>query len=61
MPLAREPYCTRSQIVRYYDGAHQVAVVHQYMRPDGTIGAWGRPDPKAVLHEGVLYQLQIES
>src|SRR5947207_1701114 len=46
-PKAQEPFCTRSQIIAYYerDGT-PVALVHQYLRPDGTIGASGRPDPK---------------
>jgi len=43
----REPYCTRSQIVFYYDlDNNLLAVVHQYLRPDGTLGASGLPDPK---------------
>lgn len=49
-PLASEPHCTRSQIVCYY--THQcelVAEVHQYLRPDGTLGASGRPDPKRLV------------
>jgi hypothetical protein len=55
-PLAGEPYCTRSQIVAYRDDlGHQVARVHQYLRPDQTIGLSGRPDPQLVLEEGVLY------
>jgi hypothetical protein len=54
---------TRSQIVAYYEpgkssgsvlGA-KVAVVHRYLKPDGTLGASGRPDPKTVLFEGQLY------
>jgi len=45
-PLAREPFCTSSQIVAYYrsDGT-PVAMAHRYLRRDGTIGAGGRPDP----------------
>jgi hypothetical protein len=33
----------------------KVAVAHQYLRPDGTLGASGRPDPKAIFSEDVLY------
>ena len=52
-----EPFCTRSQIVAYHDAVgHRVAVVHQYLRPDGTIGGSGRPDPKLLIEEGVVYQ-----
>lgn len=54
--LSGEPHCTQSQIVAYLlpDGT-KVATVHQYMRPDGTLGASGRPDPKALVKDGVLY------
>ncbi len=51
-----EPYCTRSQIVAYLDSrGRQVALVHQYRRKDGSIGASGKPDPKKLFHEGRLY------
>lgn len=42
------PYCTYSQEVSYRrkrDG-EELARVHQYFRPDGTLGASGLPDPK---------------
>jgi hypothetical protein len=55
-PLADEPFCTKSQIVEYVDrSGNTVAHVHQYVRTDGTLGASGRPDPKALCHNGVLY------
>lgn len=42
-----QPPCTRSQVVFYFDqSGARVAVVHQYLRPDGTLGASGKPDPK---------------
>jgi len=48
-----EPRCTRSQMVLYAtkDGK-PVALVHQYRRPDGQIGASGRPDPKRLFVSG---------
>ena len=52
-----EPYCTHSQIVYYYakDG-EKLAIVHQYLRPDGTLGASGIPDPKYLrLADRILY------
>ena len=56
-PRAFLPTCTRSQILVYLDrSSRMVAVVHQYLRPDGTLGASGRRDPKALRHEGVLYR-----
>jgi hypothetical protein len=43
-------------MIAYFDGDGQrVAVVHQYLRTDGTLGASGRPDPKRLLEGGVLY------
>ena len=47
-PAARgEPSCTHSRIIRYLDATgNWVAEVHQYLRPDGTRGGSGKPDPK---------------
>jgi len=55
---ANEPFCTRSQMVSYRDSEdNEVARVHQYLRPDKTIGASKRPDPKRILVGDVLYRL----
>ncbi len=52
-----EPYCTRSQIIGYYDqGGNRVAVVHQYLRPDGTVGGSGKPDPKHLVEGDIVYR-----
>jgi hypothetical protein len=59
LPLAMEPYCTRSQIVSYRDAqGTEIARVHQYRRIDGTIGLSGRPDPKKLLVNGIIYRYQ---
>jgi len=51
-----EPTCTRSQIIAYRDErGRQVARVHQYRRPDGMLGASGRPDPQLLLENGIVY------
>lgn len=51
-PEANQPAGTLSQMVWYYDGTGQrVALVHQYLRRDGSLGASGRPDPKRLLLE----------
>jgi len=51
-----------SQMVSYRDSSGQeVARVHQYLRPDGTIAASGKPDPKRLLQEGILYRLEKKS
>jgi hypothetical protein len=53
---ASEPYCTRSQMVAYMNSeGMEVARVHQYLRPDGTIGGSGKPDPKRLLFNGAIY------
>lgn len=51
-----EPFCTRSQIIAYFDAeGNQLAIVHQYLRPDGTIGASGKPDPKRLRQGDTIY------
>jgi hypothetical protein len=55
-PKANVPICTQSQLISYLNAAGQeIARVHQYLQPDGTLGASGKPDPKRLLHEGILY------
>ena len=57
-PLAKEPECTRSQLLGYFDSANtEVARAHRYLRPDNTTGLSGLPDPKLVVDAGVLYYL----
>lgn len=52
-----EPYCTRSQIIEYWEWIGQmIAKVHRYLRPDGTIGGSGLPDPKVLVEGGIRYQ-----
>ena len=45
-PESQQPPGTRSQRVAYMRGNQLVAIVHQYVLPDGRIGASGLPDPK---------------
>ena len=59
LTAANEPFCTRSQMISYRDSNnHEIARVHQYLRTDGTIGASGKPDPKRLFKDGVLYRLE---
>lgn len=54
-PVPGDPPCTMSQALIYRDSAGQfVALVHQYLRPDGTLGASGQPDPKRLKVEDVM-------
>lgn len=56
---AGEPNGTLSQMVSYRDSDNrEVARCHQYLRPDGTIGGSGKPDPKRVYLEGTLFRLE---
>jgi hypothetical protein len=50
-PLSDDPICTRSQIVAYVDDeGNEVARVHQYLRPDKSLGGTARaPDPQEML------------
>jgi hypothetical protein len=60
-PPGNEPYCTRSQIVYYYDqDKNPVAIVHQYLRPDGTLGASGKPDPKRIFLENRIISVKTK-
>lgn len=47
---------TRSQVLRYLDAEGRWLVeVHQYLRPDGSLGASGQPDPKRLrLQDRIL-------
>ncbi len=52
-----EPFCTRSQIVACVAAnGDKIAVVHRYLRQDGSLGGSGKPDPKMLLEAGVLYR-----
>jgi len=56
LAAANEPRCTYSEMISYLDQeGNEVARVHQYKRPDGSMGASGRPDPKRLLSDGVIY------
>ena len=45
-----EPKCTHSQMLVYWESkVKPVALVHQYLRPDGKLGGSGKPDPKIIV------------
>lgn len=46
---------TRSQLVAYFDGDIIVARVHQFLQPDGTLGASQIPDPKELRVESEIW------
>ena|SRR6478672_4090409 len=52
-----QPAGTRSQILAYTDSDGVVILrCHRYLRPDGSLGASGRPDPKWIFHGNVIYK-----
>lgn len=58
LPLAGEPFCTYSQEISYINKANQeIARAHRYLRPDGTIGLSGLPDPKRLFLNDTWYRL----
>lgn len=55
---AGQPRGTKSQIVAYINSnGDQIALVHQYLKPDGTLGGSGKPDPKELLEGEVLFKI----
>lgn len=54
-----QPPGTLSQRVEYWTTVEgrlvKIATAHRYLRPDGSLGGSGLPDPKRVLHNGVVY------
>jgi hypothetical protein len=56
-PDANQPSGTLSEIlsIRTKDGV-ELSRVHRYLRPDGSIGGSGRPDPKKLFEDGVVYR-----
>jgi hypothetical protein len=52
----RIPAGSLSQSVIYRDElGRRVARVHQFLKPNGKLGASGKPDPKFLEYDGDLY------
>lgn len=48
---------TRSQQVIYRDSeGYDVAIVHQFLRPDGLLAGFERPDPTHLYVDGIHYR-----
>jgi hypothetical protein len=56
-----QPAGTLSQRVLYFEGELLVAIVHQYLLPDGSIGASGLPDPKWLRDGETILKFQPTS
>lgn len=52
-----EPPGTLSGLVEIVDPSNleRIAIAHRLLRPDGTLGASGLPDPKMVYAEGIIH------
>jgi hypothetical protein len=51
-----EPPGTRSLTVSYVNEAgERVFMVHLYLRPDGSIEGSGKPDPKWLFEDSMIY------
>jgi hypothetical protein len=51
---SHQPVGTRSQSIPYLLNGAKIAICHQYLLPDGTLGASGLPDPKLIEYEGCV-------
>ena len=50
------PAGTRTETIRYRDRKRELYVlIHQYLLPDGSLGASGKRDPKALLRNGIMF------
>lgn len=60
-PLSFLPDCTHSRRTAFFDvDGEKLVEFHYYLKPDGTLGASGKPDPKELMYNGVLYIADIE-
>jgi hypothetical protein len=56
IPEANQMPGAKSQRIEYRDpNGLTVAVIHQYLNLDGSLGASGKPDPKEILINGIIY------
>jgi len=56
-PLLGMPAGTVSQLIAYLDREGKtIAKARRYLKPDGSLGASGRADPKALIRDDVLYR-----
>jgi hypothetical protein len=56
--LATETVEITSEMISYRDpDNNEICRVHQFRRPDGSLAASGRPDPKRLVENGIMYRL----
>ena len=54
-PRSGQPPGTKSVLYQYWDGPRVVMMLHCFIKPDGTLGASGKMDPKRLLVNGIYY------
>jgi hypothetical protein len=56
--LNRSKVINKPEIHNYLDrDGNLVCKTHRYLRPDGSLAASGKEDPKRVLRDGAIYIL----
>jgi hypothetical protein len=56
------PRCTLGQFIEYLDDQGQWhAQAYQYLKPDGSLGASGKPDPKRIRRGGAIWALERQN
>ncbi len=54
--MSKQEPGTRSIVDSYYDETdRKVMTLHHFLRPNGTLGGSGKPDPKELLVDGIMY------
>jgi hypothetical protein len=55
-PESGQPWGTSTVGIKYYDQRQVLcAVIFYYRKPDGTLGASGKPIPKGLLIDGIWH------
>jgi hypothetical protein len=53
------PVGSKSELISYRDLNNlELSRAHQYVLPDGRLGASGKPDPKRIFKDGKLYRIE---
>jgi len=48
-------------LIYWTQNGQPLALVHQYLRPNGTIGGSGQPDPKRILVGNKLLAVRVRT
>jgi hypothetical protein len=54
-PKSRQDIGTRSRVLKFSERGLTVMVLHAFVRPNGSLGASGKFDPKRLLVNGIVY------